>query len=184
MAGSGLTQNLAAAGVERGVERERPMPIVLEAVALGPPGAKRQHRVEAIERLDRGLLIDTEHCGMLRWIDVEPYDIGGLALEVGIIRGQVALQAMGFKPGAPPDPRNHHMIDPQRPRQLAAAPVSRAITGCAPGPRQDSGFQPRRARTHRTPLMAGEQARQPLLRKAGLPTRDVSRTTAQGLLDS
>src|SRR5260370_42631974 len=66
MSGSGLTQNLAAGGVERGIERERTVPIVLEAVALGPPRAKRQHRVEAIEGLDRGLLIDTEHRSMLR----------------------------------------------------------------------------------------------------------------------
>src|ERR1700693_2754593 len=51
MASSGLTQNLAAGGVDRGVERERAMPIVLEAVALDPPRAKRQHRVEAIESL-------------------------------------------------------------------------------------------------------------------------------------
>src|SRR5882672_893884 len=76
MAGSGLTENLAAGGVERGVERERTMPIVLEAVALGPPRAKRQHRVEAIEGLDRGLLVNTEHRGMLRRIDVESDHIG------------------------------------------------------------------------------------------------------------
>src|ERR1700681_3404626 len=48
---------------------------------------------------------------------------------------------------------------------------------------QDAGFQPRSALTHRPPLMAGKQARQTLVRKTGLPTRDVSRTTAQGLLD-
>src|SRR5580700_1510484 len=77
MAGSGLTENLAAGGVERGVERERTMPIVLEAVALGPPRAKRQHRVEAIEGLDRCLLVDAEYRGMLWRIDVEPDHIGG-----------------------------------------------------------------------------------------------------------
>ena len=86
------------------------MPIVLKAVALGPPRAKRQHRVEAIERLNRGLLIDTEHRGVLRWIDVQPDHVGGLALEVRIIGGHVALQPMGLKPGAPPDPRDHHVI--------------------------------------------------------------------------
>src|ERR1700732_145522 len=42
MVGSGLTQDLAAFGVERGVERERAMPIVLEAVALGSPGAQAE----------------------------------------------------------------------------------------------------------------------------------------------
>ena len=82
MVGRGLTQDLAAFGVERSIERERAMPIVLKAVALSSPRAKRQHRVKAIEGLNRGLLIDTEHCGVLRRVDVEPDHIGGLALEV------------------------------------------------------------------------------------------------------
>ena len=183
MAGGGLTQDLAAFGVERSVERERAVPIVLEAVALGPPRAKRQHRVEAIERLDGSLLVDTEHRGVLRRIDVEPDHVGGLAFEVRIIGCHVALQPMRLKPGAPPDPRHHHVIDPQRLCQLAAAPVGGAIIGRAPGPGQNAGFEPSRALGRRPPLMAGKQARQPLLRKAGLPTSDVSRTTAQGLLD-
>ena len=38
MAGGGLTQDFAAFGVQRSVERERTMPKVLEAVALGSPG--------------------------------------------------------------------------------------------------------------------------------------------------
>ncbi len=143
------------------------MPIVLEAVALGPPRAKRQHRVEAIERLDRGLLIDAEYRGVLRRIDVEPDHVGGLTLEVRIIGGHVALQPMGLKPGAPPDSRDHHVIDPQRPRQLAAAPVGGTIVGRAPGPGQNAGFQPRRALSRRPPLMAGKQARQPLLQQSG-----------------
>ena len=156
--GSGLTQDLAAFGVERGIERERAMPIVLEAVAFGPPRAKRQHRVEAIKGLNRGLLIDTEHRSVLRRIDVESDHIGGLALEVRVIRGHVALQPMRLKPGAPPDSRDHHVIDPQGPRQLAAAPVSGAIIGRTPGPGQNAGFQPRGALGRRPPAMAGEQA--------------------------
>ncbi len=58
MVGGGLTQDFAAFGVQRSVERKRAILIVLEAVAFGSPRAKRQHRVEAIERLDGGLLID------------------------------------------------------------------------------------------------------------------------------
>jgi len=54
MVGDGLPQDLAAFGLQRSVERERAMPIVLEAVALGSPRAQRQHRVFAIERLDGG----------------------------------------------------------------------------------------------------------------------------------
>src|SRR5260370_13072634 len=103
--------------------------------------------------------------------------MGGFGGEVWSIGGHVGAQPMGLKPGAPPDPRDHHMIDPQRPRQLAAAPVSGAIIGRAPGPGQDAGFEPRSALTHRPHLMAGKQARQPLARTTGLSTRDVSRNT-------
>jgi hypothetical protein len=82
MAGSGLTQDPSVFGVERDVERERAMPMALEVVALGPPSAKRRHRVQAIEGLNRGLLIDTEHHGVMRRIDIEPDHIGGLAHDV------------------------------------------------------------------------------------------------------
>ena len=99
------------------------MAIVLEAVAFGPPRAQRQHRGEAIERLNGGLLVDTENRSVLRRIDVKPDHIGGLAFEVRIGGSQIALQAVRLMPGAPPDPRDHHVIDPQCARQLAAAPV-------------------------------------------------------------
>jgi hypothetical protein len=35
-------------------------------MALGSARRKRQHRIESIQRLDVGLLIDTRHGGMLR----------------------------------------------------------------------------------------------------------------------
>ena len=112
--------------------------------------------------------------------DFQPFQPGD---ESGGCEGHDCGILMRLKPGAPPDPRHHHVIDPQRLRQLAAAPVGGAIIGRAPGPGQNAGFEPSRALGRRPPLMAGKQARQPLLRKAGLPTSDVSRTTAQGLLD-
>jgi hypothetical protein len=64
--GGGLTKDVAAFGVERSIERERAMTLVLKAAALGPPRRERQHRVEAIERLNRGLLVDTEYRRVLR----------------------------------------------------------------------------------------------------------------------
>jgi hypothetical protein len=62
-----------------------------------------------------GPFIDTEHRGMLRRIDLKPGHIGGLTLEVWIIRGHVALQPIGLKPSALPDPRN-------RGTEVAASP--------------------------------------------------------------
>jgi hypothetical protein len=55
VARSGFAENLARLGVERGVERQGAVPIILEAMAFEPPGRERQHRIEPIKRLDRGL---------------------------------------------------------------------------------------------------------------------------------
>ena len=61
----GLAQHLAGLGVEGGVQRQRAVAVVLEAVPLGAPGRQRQHRILAIQRLDGRLLIDAEHRRML-----------------------------------------------------------------------------------------------------------------------
>jgi hypothetical protein len=71
--------------VERGVERERPVAVVLEAVPLQPSGRQRQKRVEPVEGLDGRLLVEAEdRCVLLR-IDVEPDDVGGLLLELRVM---------------------------------------------------------------------------------------------------
>ena len=62
VAGGRLAQDdLAGLGVEGGVQRERAVPVVLEAMALGASRRQRQHRVLAIQRLNRSLLIHAEH---------------------------------------------------------------------------------------------------------------------------
>jgi hypothetical protein len=157
--------------------------IVLKAMAFGPPGTQRQHRVKPIEPLNGGLLVDTEDRGVLWRIDIEPDHVGSLAFEVRVIAGHIALEPVRLKPGALPDPRHHHVVDPQGAGQLAAAPVAGAISGPPPGPSQDAGFQPRRAGLGWAAAMAGEQASQPLLLKAALPAGDVGRTATHSPLD-
>ena len=83
MAGGGLTQDLAALGIEGRVKRERSVSVVFKAVALGAPRGQRQHRVEAIERLNGGLLIDAENRGVLRRIDVQPITSAALRSKSG-----------------------------------------------------------------------------------------------------
>src|SRR6218665_615987 len=53
----GPAQHFTSLGIEGGVQRERSMPEVLKAMTLGPPRRERQHRVFAIERLNRRLLV-------------------------------------------------------------------------------------------------------------------------------
>jgi len=45
MPGRGLAQHFAGARVQRRIERQRAMPVVLESMALRASGRQRQHRV-------------------------------------------------------------------------------------------------------------------------------------------
>jgi hypothetical protein len=56
---------------------------MLEAMELAPSRRERQHRIEPIERLDRGLLIDAEHRRMRRGIEVIPSTSAALASKSG-----------------------------------------------------------------------------------------------------
>ena len=66
VAGRGFSVHAVGLGVQRGIQRKCSMPVVLEAVTLRSPRRKRQNRIEPIQGLDGGFLIDAEHGGMLR----------------------------------------------------------------------------------------------------------------------
>src|SRR6185295_6906383 len=85
----GLAQDFSRLGVESGIQGKRSMPEVLESVALDPAWRKGQDRVEPIQSLDGGLLIDTEDGSVLRRFEVEAQDVSGLGLKVRIVRGHV-----------------------------------------------------------------------------------------------
>jgi hypothetical protein len=58
------------------------MPVVFEPMALDAAGRKRQNRIEPIKCLNRRLLINAEHRGMLRRVQIEPENVRGFGLEV------------------------------------------------------------------------------------------------------
>jgi len=70
--------------------------------------------------LDGGLFVNAKHHRVLRRFDVQPDNIRRLGLKVGVVGSHVAFDPMGFKPGAPPHPRHHHMANAQVPGRLAA----------------------------------------------------------------
>ena len=88
----GLAVNFSCFGVERCVKRQRAVSVILKTMALGASWAQRQHRVEAVERLNGAFLIDTKHCRVLGRMQVEADDVSGFCLEIRIIAGHVALQ--------------------------------------------------------------------------------------------
>jgi hypothetical protein len=68
-------------------------------MAFSTTGKKRQHRIQAIQHLNGGLLIHAEHCRMPRWIQVQADDIGGLRFKVRIVAGHLTLQPMRQQSG-------------------------------------------------------------------------------------
>src|SRR3989304_2892040 len=64
--GGGPPLDMAGADLERGVQRERPVPEVLEAMPLGPARREWQNGIAPIQRLNRRLLLHAEHRGVRR----------------------------------------------------------------------------------------------------------------------
>ena len=120
---------------------------------------------------------------MLRRVDVKPNHVSGFAFELRIIRGQLTLEPVRAQTGALPDPHHHHVIDPERLGQAAAAPVGGAIVRRPARPGEDPGFQRRRSLGHSSAMMTRKQTRQALFLKALLPALDIGRTAAESRLN-
>jgi hypothetical protein len=87
MAGCGLSVHATGLGVQRGVEGERAMPVILKAVTFGTAGRKRQNGIEPVQRLNRGFFIDTEHGCMLRRIQVQPEkEVPSASIKISLAR--------------------------------------------------------------------------------------------------
>src|SRR5208337_2749864 len=82
MAGGGLAVNATGGGIERRIQGERSVSVVLEAVTFGASRRKRQDGIETIQGLNGGFLIDAEHGRVLRWVQIEAEDVGGFAFEL------------------------------------------------------------------------------------------------------
>ena len=146
MTGHCLADNLAGLRVQRGVQQERAVAVVLESMAFRASGGERQHGIEAVQGLNRRLFIDGKHDRVLRWIQVQSDDIGRLPLEVWVVRQHVAFKSVRLQPGPPPDARDEHMTNSQHLAQLARGPMRAAIRRFLPRLRQDARFQ--RGRAH------------------------------------
>ena len=59
------------------------MAVVLETVAFGSSGRKRQNRVEPVQGLNRRLFIHTKHRRVLRRIQVQSDDSAALLSKFG-----------------------------------------------------------------------------------------------------
>src|SRR5229473_3801332 len=124
-----LAEHLACLGVERRVQGQRAVPKVLKAVPLGTSRREWQHRILAVERLDRRFLIHTEHRRMRRRVQIQPNNVGGLLLKIRVVGRHVAVEPLRLKAVLGPHPRHHHMTDLELCSQPARAPRSRPSGG-------------------------------------------------------
>ena len=93
--------DLAGEHVESGEQGRRAVALVVVAVAAErSPVGQLQIALGPFERLDVRLLVDRQHDGVVRRVEVEPDDLGGLGDEVGIValaprlaRGEIDLLA-------------------------------------------------------------------------------------------
>ena len=109
---------------------------------------------------------------MLRRMQVERDDVGGLALEVPIVRGHIATEALELDTLLAPHPRYHRARDPEPLNELTGAPVRRGR-----GLWYDRPFENARLELcgERAQLLAGianEERREALLGEALAPVVD------------
>ena len=124
----GPAEHLAGGGVECGKKAQRAVALVLEAVALGAARRERQHPVLAVQRLDRGLLVHAEHRRVRGRVQVQADHVGGLGLEVRIVRDHVPLEPVRSYAVLAPDALHRGKRHVAQLRgKLAAAPVGRAV---------------------------------------------------------
>src|SRR6202011_1667599 len=69
---------------ERAEQGGGAVPVVIAGHGLAAPGLDRQPRLGAVERLDLAFLVEREHHGTRRRIEIEADDVGELGLKAGI----------------------------------------------------------------------------------------------------
>lgn len=110
----------------RSVERQCAVRLVLGSVARDRAGRKRQRSVAPVVRLNGGLLVDAEHCGMTGRVQVETDDVSGLRLDVGVVRRHIAGQPVWPHVRLAPDPLYDVLVHAEMGRETAARPVRRS----------------------------------------------------------
>ena len=141
------------------------------------------NQIQAVQSLDGGFLIDTEHGGMLRRPQVEAENVGGFRFEVGIVAGHVTLQTMGFQASFFPDSMHSVLADSQRGRQFRATPMGGTVARFLASGGQNPGAQ---SRSQQRRLLAGVIGIEPVeagLEEALLPANDGRRRSLQLPLD-
>jgi hypothetical protein len=108
-------------------KRGRAVAFVIVGHGATAAGLDRQARLGAVERLDLALLVDRQHHGMGRRIDVQPDDVLDLGGEFGVGRELEAAHLMGPQPVGPPDPLHRADAEPAGHGHRRRRPVGHVV---------------------------------------------------------
>ena len=173
MAGHVAADDGAVEDVQRGEERGRAVPLVVVGHRAGAALLQRQAGLGAVERLDLALLVDREHDGVRRRVDVEPDHVAQLRDELRIVRELELPHPVRLEPVGAPDALDRTDADAGRLRHHRGGPVGRL--GRRIGQRQRDHplrhFGPERRMRERPRLVAQETVA-PFLGEALLPAPD------------
>ncbi len=164
----GLAKHLAGLGVEGHIQRQGTVTEVSKAMAFKSARRERQHRIFAIQSLNVRLFVHAENSSVRRRVQIKTDDISRLLLKVRIVRGHVALDAMGLQAVLAPNPRDHHVADAKALGQLARRPVRR-VARCMARALQDPRFQLRREHRGHLAYMPAIESRDALLGESLAP---------------
>ena len=97
-----FADDLAGGHVQRSKQRGGPMSHVVMGTSLRYPRSQRQDRLCAIQRLDLALLVNAQHQGLGRRVQVKPDDIAHL-VDKQRVRGELeGLGSMRLQPESAP----------------------------------------------------------------------------------
>ena len=107
-------------------QRGRAVTNIVMGAPLDPARSYRPDRLGALQRLDLGLLVHTDHDRVRRWVQVEPDHVAdlGLQLRIGGALERLGLPRLDVMLG--PDPRDRAVADAELGGQQPARPVSDA----------------------------------------------------------
>ena len=123
VAGVARVGHLPGGDLERGEQGGGAVADVVVGGLLGQAWPHRQDRSGPVQGLDLGFLVDRQHHGLLRRVQVEPDDVAYLGLQLRVGGELERLPPPRLQAPLAPDPGNPHVRDPQLGGQQPARPV-------------------------------------------------------------
>ena len=121
--GQAGVDDLAGGHLQGGEQRGGAVADVVVGGLLRHPGHDRQDRRGPLQGLHLGLLVDAEHHGVLRRVQIQPDHVADLGLELRVGGELERLHPPGLQVPAAPDPRHRGEPDAQLGGQQPARPV-------------------------------------------------------------